>query len=88
VVREPLRFWKFDSVEELIARRLANLVEVEQIVAEAYEANRQGDIETNRPIHQLALQGPELLKRVDAAKAVYEDLRRIHAQEQTLRETD
>jgi hypothetical protein len=85
VVREPLRFWKFDAVEDLITRRLTSLAEIEQIVADAAAQNERGEVDDNRTIQQLALQGPQLLKRVEAAKQLYEDFKRIYETEQTMR---
>jgi len=87
VVREGLRFWKFEAVDELIAKRMASLDEVERIVAEARNADEQGKVESNRAVRELARQGPELLKRVAAAREIYEDLKKTAAKERDLRGT-
>jgi hypothetical protein len=85
VVREPLRFWKFNQVEDLIARRFNSLAEVEQIIAEAVAQDARGEVDDNQTIKQLALQGPQLLERVQNAKQFYEDLYLTFRKEQTLR---
>jgi len=76
VVREGLRFWKFAGLDELIARRLASLAEIEQIVAEAKTLNAEGKLEKDRYRQQLALQGDALLERVTLARNLYADLKR------------
>jgi hypothetical protein len=85
VQREGLRFWKFDQVENLIALRLNSLAEIEEIIADAIARNERGEGEDNRAIKQLALQGAQLLKRVETAKAFYETLQHTYQNEQTLR---
>ncbi|MCC6155182.1 MAG: CehA/McbA family metallohydrolase, partial [Candidatus Hydrogenedentes bacterium] len=85
VVREGLRFWKYDAVPALIEKRLASLAEIEQIVADAQARNTAGQVDDNRAIKQLALQGPALLERVNAAKALYADLSRIATEEKDSR---
>ncbi len=85
VVREGLRFWKYEGIEDLIAKRETSLSEIEQIVAEAIAQNQAGAVDDNRPIQQLALQGPELLERVKAAREIYTDLRETAGKEASLR---
>ncbi len=76
VVREGLRFWKFDGVEELLGKRLASLAEIEQMVAEARRLDAEGRLENDRARKQLAWQGDALLERVSLARQLYEDLKR------------
>jgi hypothetical protein len=85
VVREGLRFWKYDAVDALIAKRLTSLDEVEKLVADARQRDKAGTVEGDRTIKQLALQGPELLKRVEAARKIYAELRETAAKERPLR---
>lgn len=85
VVREGLRFWKYDAAPALIEKRLASLAEIEQIVADAQERNAAGQVDDNRAIKQLALQGPALLERVSAAKELYAELSRVADSEATRR---
>lgn len=86
VVKPGFRFWQHERAEELIAKREASLAEVERIVAEAQAGrNSSGKEDANRPVTELAEQGSALLERVEAAKAIYADLRTIAAQEATLR---
>jgi hypothetical protein len=86
VVKNGLRFWKYDSVPELIAKREASLAEIEHIVAEAQAGrNNDGEADSDRPVTELAKQGPELLKRVDDAKRIYAELRATMEREAALR---
>jgi len=76
VTRNGLRFWKYDSVEELIAKREASLAEIEHIVAEAQAGrNAEGKPDASRPVTELAEQGPALLKLVQDARQIYAGLR-------------
>ena len=77
VVREGLRFWKFDELKEQVEARLASLGQIEQIIADARRLNAQGSLETDRDRKQLALQSDALLERVVLARKLYEDLERI-----------
>ena len=85
VVRPGLRFWKFDDVEALIAKRLASLEDVDAMVKDHIETIAQGGGNTNLTDRQLAVQGPELMKRVAAARQIYEDLRKIAEHERPIR---
>jgi hypothetical protein len=77
VIREGLRFWKYDGLEGLFERRKANLAEIEQIVADARRDDAQGKLENDRYRKQLALQGDLLLQRVAKARKVYDDLEHL-----------
>ena len=77
VVREGLRFWKFDGLDEVLAKRLASLAEIEQMVAEARRLDAAGQLGTDRARKQLAWQGDALLERVALARQLYEDLKRL-----------
>jgi len=77
VVREGLRFWKFDGLDELFAKRLNSLDQIEQIVAEAKKLDADGKLERDRYRQQLARQGDLLLQRVVAARKIYADLKRV-----------
>ena len=86
VVRKGLRFWKYDSVSDLIEKREASLAEVERIVAEAQAGrNSEGKPDASRPITELAQQGPALLERVEDARKIYAELRATAEREATLR---
>ena len=77
VVREGLRFWKFDGLDVLFEKRLASLAQIEQIVADAKQLDADGKLEKDRYRKQLALQGDALLQRVAQARKLYEDLKRV-----------
>ena len=77
VVREGLRFWKFDELEPLLEKRESSLGQIEQIVAEARRDNAEGKLEQDRCRKQLALQGDLLLDRVAQARKLYQDLHRV-----------
>ena len=85
IVREGLRFWKFDRVEELLAKRLASLAEIEQMVAEARRLDAEGQLESDRARKQLAWQGDALLERVALVRQLYQDLQRTAEAERPLR---
>ncbi len=84
VIREGLRFWKHDAVDALIARRLASLDEIDKLVADA-RSHDEAETLDDRTIRQLALQGPELLKRVEAARKIYAELKEVAAREGPVR---
>ena len=86
VIREPFRFWKYEEAEDLIAKRLGSLAEIEEVVATAIDSDSRGEAEANRPIEQLALQAPALLERVKAARQFYEGLKQIYEREKSLRD--
>jgi hypothetical protein len=81
VVRDGLRFWRFEAVDELIARRLASLDQMEKIIAQARSPEGQAKALTDRAVQQLDVQGEELLKRVRVARTLYADLKEIARRE-------
>ncbi len=85
IVREPLRFWKYEAVEGLLAKRRASLDEVAQIVAEATAAYQRGETASNKTKTELALQGPALLERVREARDLYDALEQTYRRERDLR---
>jgi hypothetical protein len=85
VVRKPLRFWKIDTVESLIAQRLANLDDIEQLIAHARQAVDQGKADDNVTAQTMARQAPELLKRVGDARRFFQQLRGVAEHEKALR---
>lgn len=85
VVREGLRFWKFEGLDDLIAKRLASLSQIEAIVAEARQLEAEGRLGADRYRQQLARQGDALLERVAAARRLYEDLRQTAQAERSRR---
>jgi hypothetical protein len=76
VVRDGLRFWKFDGLEELLAQRQASLAEIEEMIREAQRLEARGANEKNLYRKQLARQGDLLRQRVAAARALYAELQR------------
>jgi hypothetical protein len=85
VVREGLRFWKIEGLEELFAKRQASLDQIEQIVADSRRLNAEGKLENDRYRKQLALQGDLLLQRVVEARRIYEELKRVSEAERKAR---
>jgi len=77
VIRDGLRFWKYDGLDELFAKRLASLGQIEEIVAEARRLDAEGKLENDRYRKQLAKQGDALLERVVLARGLYEQLKRV-----------
>lgn len=85
VVREGLRFWKIEGLEELFAKRQASLNQIDQIVADARRLDAEGKLGNDRYRKQLAVQGDLLLQRVAQARGVYEELKRSAEAERKLR---
>jgi hypothetical protein len=69
VTRPGLRFWKYDSVKELLAKRLASLSEIEKLVAKAQDAQKSGQND------------PDLWFKVTFSPKEVEDLEQWKAQE-------
>jgi hypothetical protein len=85
VLREGLRFWKFDGLATLLEKREASLAQIEQIVAEARRDDTEGKLERDRYRKQLALQGDLLLQRVALARKLYQNLQQVAGAERALR---
>jgi hypothetical protein len=81
VIREGLRFWKYDLVNDLIAKRMASLKEVEDLIGQCRAVVARGDAGGDRAVSQLAAQGDELMKRVEAARDVYRHLLEVAGKE-------
>ena len=77
VVREGLRFWKFDGLDALFEKRMASLAQIDQIIAEAKKLDAEGKLEQDRYRKQLALEGDLLLQRVAQARELYAQLKRV-----------
>ncbi len=87
IVRDGLRFWNHAAAPDLIAKRLANLDEIEKIVDNARTTvTTQGDAAT-RPILLLQQQGAALMERVEAARVLYKDLLKVVEEEKAQRVT-
>lgn len=85
VCREGLRWWRFDDVDQLLDKRLDSLKQIEGLVADA-KSKDAVTLEGDQELKQLALQGDELLKRVEAARKIYEELKETAVKERTVRE--
>lgn len=86
VVREGLRFWKHDAVDELLGKRHTSLDEIEGLIADALKAQEAGTIGTDKWMGELVKQSEALRARVDEARATYEALRATHAAEAARRQ--
>jgi len=75
VIREGLRFWKYEALDDLFAKREESLKQIEGLVAEAKRLDAEGRLENDRYRKLLAQQGDALLERVAAARGVYRDLK-------------
>jgi hypothetical protein len=85
VVRKTLRFWKIEAVDNLVAQRMANLDDVEQLIASARQAVERGKADGNLTAQTMTRQAPELLKRVSEAREFYRHLKELAEQERPLR---
>lgn len=87
VIRDGLRFWKFDELRALFEKRLTSLDQITEIVGDAKAQDAQGKWERDRHHKQLALQGDLLLERVARARKLYDELKRVAETERPLRST-
>jgi hypothetical protein len=85
VRREGLRFWKFDGLDGLLAKREESLRQIERIIADARRLDAQGQLEADRWRKLLAQQGDALLERVALARALYDGLKRTAEAERSQR---
>ncbi len=83
VVQEPLRFWKHEAAQELIASRLDSLAEIEKLVADARQREQEGKARYNQK--ELVKQGEPLLQRVEEARELYRQLQEEAVKEEELR---
>jgi len=84
---KELRFWKHEEASKLIDQMVVYLGEIETKtlnIQKTSEAERQRNFETQ----QWANQAPELLKRINDAYKIYEDLRKTIEDERPLRAKD
>ena len=84
VVQEPLRFWKHEAAQELIATRLESLAEVEKLVTDARQRQKEGKAGYNQI--ELIKQGEPLLQRVEEARQLYRGLQEEAVKERELRQ--
>jgi hypothetical protein len=85
VRREGLRFWKFDGLDGLLAKREESLRQIEGIIADARRLDALGQLEADRSRKLLARQGDALLERVALARALYAGLKRTAEAERSQR---
>jgi hypothetical protein len=86
VQREGLRFWDYDGVDALLAKREESLRQIEGLIQEARRLDAEGRLETDRYRKLLAKQGDALLERVALARGIYAELRRTAEAERGIRE--
>jgi hypothetical protein len=85
VTRAGLRFWKYDSIDSLIGRRMESLGQIRQLVAEAQAKETRGELAGDFTTSQLARQGGALLQRVEEAEEIYRELLAKAAEEASSR---
>lgn len=84
VVKNGLRFWKFEEALSLIETMEGYLDEIELIVAEAPSV--AGETKPPRPPRRLlAQQGTTLMNRVESARVIFKELRTEWERERLLR---
>ena len=84
VVQEPLRFWKHEAAQELISSRLESLAEIEKLVTDARQREKEGKAGYNQK--ELIKQGEPLLQRVEEARQLYRELEEEAVKERELRQ--
>lgn len=95
LVRDSLRFWKYDQAVNLIQRRFEDLWEIEEFVEEAAAKIENGEDLFNLNSWQytalntrtIANNRAQLLERVQEARAFYNRLLEVHEEERNLRES-
>ena len=85
VIRNGLRFWKHEELDQLFAKRRKSLQEVEQLVADARQKVASGKVGGEHRYQLMVSQGPALLERVAEAHAFYSDLEKTAATERGFR---
>lgn len=88
VIRDGLRFWKFDALDDLLGKREESLRQIQTIVAEAKRLDLEGRLEADRYRKLLAQQGDALLERVALAREIYAELVRVAQAERVLRDAN
>lgn len=76
VVREGMRFWKYDAVPGLLKKRQTSLDEIEGLIVTALEHAAQGDASADKWQVELARQADALRSRIAEARAYYATLER------------
>ena len=84
VVQEPLRFWKHEAAPELIASRLDSLAEIEKLVSDARQREKDGKAGYNQK--ELIKQSEPLLQRVEEARQLYRGLQEVVVKERGQRQ--
>lgn len=86
LVKEGLRFWRYDLVPDLLAARRESLHQIEEMVAQAQRQAREGHLAPGDVTQsQLARQGDALLERVATARGLYDALEATYDREEALR---
>ena len=85
VVREGLRFWKFEAVDDLITARLANLDDVEKLIERARTQLEQSPFHERFGLILMTRQAPDLLDRIAQARTYWENLRGVAQRERRVR---
>ena len=87
VIRKGLRFWKYQELKQLLAKRRQSLQEIEQLVLDAKAKVAKGDARGERRYQQLVAQGPALLERVTQARVYYANLEKTAESERSVRDS-
>lgn len=85
VVRKGLRFWRYGDIQDLLTKRTDSLKQIEQLVAEAQEKQKDGSLDADQTVGQLAKQGADLMERVRLAHKIIQDLRETARNEASIR---
>ncbi len=85
VIRDGLRFWRYEGLDELFTRRQDSLKQIETLIAEARRLDAEGRLGNDRYRQLLARQGDALLERVALARGLYADLQQTARVEQAVR---
>lgn len=86
VVREGFRFWNFAHAREIIAHYQRILANIEGILTQLHDQDREGKVSKMDFLNQGLLVGaPEVLERVERARGQYLNLLAVHDAEAQVR---
>ncbi|MHC4445156.1 MAG: hypothetical protein ACYTA5_21365, partial [Planctomycetota bacterium] len=85
VIRPPLRFWKFEALDDLIAARLANLDDVENLIARAKREQHKSVAHERLGLRLMIRQATQLQKRIDDARKFFKEMKQTAHRERSIR---
>ncbi|MHC4996821.1 MAG: CehA/McbA family metallohydrolase, partial [Planctomycetota bacterium] len=85
VQQKNLRWWRFDDLDNLLAKRHESLSQIETLMRETPQTPGLGQFRSERSKQHFIDQSPRMMERVNAARAYYNNLQKIREAESQLR---